>query len=425
VQEGDVELGPGVRIDRYEIVRSVATGGMGRVWLGRFGGKHGFEKQVAIKTILPELAVDQQFRTMLLDEARICSRLEHANIAQILDVGEHGKLPYIVFEWVDGASLEQLCRVAEDRGQPVALGPLLRVMADVCSGLHAAHELTDEEGHPLKVVHRDVTPNNIIVSRKGFAKLIDFGVAKARDRMAGETRSGIVKGTPQYMAPEQARGDKVDRRADVWAVGAVLHRALRGAPPFKDRFELEAFIRRRKELDPLPDDVPEDVRSIVMMAMHRDPAERFVTADELRFALERARSKNDTRRSIADLFPAGESTPAGRAMSELPTAAEDIALARTFTALPGETSDKAPKVVTSNETSSVAESAKPASPRRSTSDRPMRDPARDAVTSASERPAAPRSARAGASAQLKLAFAVALVVAALAVAALVWSLKSS
>src|SRR5437899_3147081 len=109
---------------------------MGHVWLARFGGKHGFEKQVAIKTVLPELAVSPQFRAMLLDEARICSRLEHANVAQILDVGEHGALPYIVFEWVEGAALEQLCVNAEDAGARIALGPLLRVMADVCSGLH-------------------------------------------------------------------------------------------------------------------------------------------------------------------------------------------------------------------------------------------------------------------------------------------------
>ena len=277
---------------------------MGRVWLASFGGKHGFRKQVAIKTVLPELASDATFRSMLLDEARLCSRLEHANVAQILDVGEHGDVPYIVFEWVEGASLEQIRRAAEDRGETVALGPLLRVMADVSSGLHAAHELADSAGKLLNVVHRDVTPNNIVVSRKGFAKLIDFGVAKARNRMTGETRSGIVKGTPQYMAPEQARGDKVDWRADVWAVGAVLYRALQGAPPFKDRFDLEDFVRKKKELAPLRSAIPSDVRDIVTQAMQRDPAERFVSADELRFALERSMSMNDTRRSIRGSLPA-------------------------------------------------------------------------------------------------------------------------
>jgi serine/threonine protein kinase len=323
VVEAAGELGPGARIDRYEIVRSVATGGMGCVWLGRLSGKHGFEKLVAIKTLRPELAALPGLRTMLLDEARICSRLEHANVAQILDVGEYEALPYIVFEWVDGAPLGEICRNAEAHGERVALVPILRVMADVCSGLHAAHELTDESGGLLRVVHRDVSPNNILVSKKGFAKIIDFGIAKARDRIAGETRSGIVKGTPQYMAPEQAYGAKVDRRADVWGVGAVLYRALVAAPPFNDRFELEAFLHHTKELDPLPDWVPADVRDIVARSMQRDPAERFATADELRFAFERAIGAHDTGQSFAELF-VPTSPPRPPASSEMATVPEGV-----------------------------------------------------------------------------------------------------
>ena len=326
---GPGEMSPGTRIDRYEMVRSVGVGGMGRVWLGRFKGKHGFEKQVAIKTILPELATQPQFRQMLLDEARISARLQHANVAQILDVGEHQGVTYIVFEWVEGSSLYKLGRAAEAREEPLPLGPLVRVMVNVCSGLHAAHELTDPEGRPLGIVHRDVTPSNIIVSQGGYAKLIDFGIAKAKGRIAAETRSGIVKGTPQYMAPEQARGDKVDRRCDVWAVGAVLYRALAGTPPFKDRFELETFILERSVLAPLPDRVPEAVRAVVERAMRRDPAERFPGADEVRFALERALGGDDLRATFEDMFPSTDLPGVSGDALETPTAAEGLPFART------------------------------------------------------------------------------------------------
>jgi serine/threonine protein kinase len=326
---GPGEMSPGTRIDRYEMVRSVGVGGMGRVWLGRFRGKHGFEKRVAIKTILPELATQPQFRQMLLDEARISARLQHANVAQILDVGEHQGVTYIVFEWVEGSSLYKLCRAAEARGEPLALGPLVRVMINVCSGLQAAHELTDEEGRPLGIVHRDVTPSNIIVSQGGYAKLIDFGIAKAKGRIAAETRSGIVKGTPQYMAPEQARGDPVDRRCDVCAVGAVFYRALAGTPPFRDRFELEAFILERTELAPLPDRVPRAVREVVERAMRRDPAERFPGADELRFALERALVGDELRLSFEDMFPSTDLPAVQDDASDKATAAQGLAFART------------------------------------------------------------------------------------------------
>ncbi len=220
------EIDVGTIFDRYEIVRHVARGGMGSVWLARFAGKHGFTKHVAIKTIVPELAENPQFHAMFLEEARISSKLVHANAAQVLDVGEHGRAVYIVFEWVDGRSVEELCRAAEARGERIPLPLILRALADASAGLHAAHILADEDGRPLGIVHRDVTPNNILVSDKGFAKVIDFGIAKARDRVAVEDRSGFVKGTPQYMSPEAAGKLVVDRRADVWSLGAILFRAL-------------------------------------------------------------------------------------------------------------------------------------------------------------------------------------------------------
>jgi serine/threonine-protein kinase len=325
-------LEPGAVLDRYEIVRRVATGGMGSVWLARLRGKHGFEKLVAIKTILPQYAKDEHFRRMFLDEARLSSRLEHANVAQILDLGEHDGALYIAFEWVEGRSLEQLCQQHESGRLPIEAA--LRVVADVCAGLHAAHELTDEQGNALNVVHRDMTPNNVLVSPRGFAKIIDFGVAKARGRLAGETRSGIVKGTPQYMAPEQLRADPIDRRADVWAAGAVLYRVVSGKPPFADRFELEAFIRKRAELAPLPDTIPSDVREIVGRALQRDRDDRYATADEMRVAIERVIQTATGRAELARAF-GGET----RTTSIVPSAApistpDELPFAETKTALP-------------------------------------------------------------------------------------------
>ena len=281
------DLEVGTTIDRYEVVRHVARGGMGSVWLGRFSGKHGFEKLVAIKTIRPELAQEGRFRAMFLDEARTTARLSHANIAQVLDVGEQGSMLFIVFEWVDGTSLEQLCVDSAASGEPLEVEFLLRRMMETCAGLHAAHELASSDGAPLGIVHRDVSPMNVMVSKEGFAKVIDFGVAKARDRMAPETRSGIVKGTPQYMAPEQATGQDVDRRADVWSVGSTLYRALSGMPPFADREALAAFLAGRP-LRPLPDTIPAPVREVVQRALQLDPADRYASADAMRAALEGA-----------------------------------------------------------------------------------------------------------------------------------------
>jgi serine/threonine-protein kinase len=391
------ELGPGSKIGRYEVVRSVARGGMGHVWLGRLSGMHGFEKLVAIKTIRPDLASDAQLRTMLLDEAGICSRIQHANVAQILDVGEHDGLPYVVFEWVEGASLEELFRAAEGREERAAVAPLLRVMAWVCEGLHAAHELKDERGELLKVVHRDVSPSNVIVGRSGYAKLIDFGVARARDRIAGETRSGIVKGTPQYMAPEQAQGAKVDRRADVWAVGAVMHRGLSGSPPFRDRFALERYIHRRSEPDPLPEEVPAEVREIVARAMRRDPAERFPTAADMGFAIERVLRAEDARPDIGELF-SSESGPA-KGPAEQPTErAGDLAFAAT---------------------QPLAEGVGPKPPKDAEAEVPATK-----VLSPRVAPAPSRAIQAPSRA-IRIAFAVAIAAAALGLGALVWALVST
>ena len=290
MQPGRTPLEPGSRLDRYELLCPIAHGGMALVWLARMVGKHGFEKLVAIKTILPEYAADTRFQQMFLDEARIASGIEHVNVAHILDLGEQHDILYIVMEWVDGDSLSKLHRAVERRGERIPLGILLRVMSDACGGLHAAHDLTDKTGRPLGVVHRDVSPQNILVSSKGNAKLIDFGIAKALVRLSGETNAGLLKGKIQYMAPEQAMGRPLDRRADVWAVGACLYYLLSGVPPFDGENQLATLhmLTGGSPPPPLPASVPAAVRDLVLRALAFDPAQRTASAADLQRELEQA-----------------------------------------------------------------------------------------------------------------------------------------
>ena len=276
-------------MDRYELVYPVARGGMARVWVAKLRGKHGFEKMVALKTILPTFAEDQRFRRMFLDEAKIASGIEHVNVAQILDLGEQAGQLYLVMEWVDGDSLQELDRAAEKAGGALPIPVLVRVLADACSGLHAAHELADAHGKTLNVVHRDVSPQNILISAKGVVKLIDFGVVKARRRAAEETTTGTVKGKLHYMAPEQALGQgSVDRRADIWAVGATLYRLLARKPVYRGTTPLSTFKRLTSTVapEPLPAHIPGALSTIVLKALAFEPERRFATAAELGSALE-------------------------------------------------------------------------------------------------------------------------------------------
>ncbi|MDB4998651.1 MAG: serine/threonine protein kinase, partial [Myxococcaceae bacterium] len=231
---------------------------------------------------------DLRFQQMFLDEARIASGIEHANVAHILDLGDQHDVLYIVMEWVDGDSLSKLNRAAERRGQRIPLGVVLRILADTCGGLHAAHELTDKLGKTLGVVHRDISPQNILVSARGSAKLIDFGIAKALDRVSGDTGTGLLKGKIQYMAPEQAIGKAVDRRADVWAIGSVLYYLLAGVSPYDGPNQLATLhlLTSGKPPPPLPAHVPPAVDALARRAMAHDPEDRIATAADLQRQLE-------------------------------------------------------------------------------------------------------------------------------------------
>jgi serine/threonine protein kinase len=280
----------GFKLDRYELLCPIAEGGMARVWISRQTGKHGFEKLVAIKTILPKLASDTSFQTMFVDEARIAARIEHANVAHVLDVGEQHGTTYLVMEYVDGEALSVLHRTLKKKNDRVPTGILLRILADVCGGLHAAHDLRGDDGQLLNVVHRDVSPQNILLGMKGVAKLIDFGIAKARDRIAGDTNTGTVKGKVRYMAPEQAVGATVDRRADIWSVGAILYHLISGKPPYDGENDVQTLLALTSGRLPAPlaPTVHPAIVAIVKRTLVAAPEQRFASAAELQQAIEDA-----------------------------------------------------------------------------------------------------------------------------------------
>ncbi len=289
--EDKTHLAPGYRLDRYELLCPLGVGGMASVWVARLLGKHGFEKLVAVKTILPTYARDPAFQRMFLDEARIAARIQHVNVAQILDLGDQHGVLYLVMEWVAGEALSKLARAVQEHGASFPPGVAARILVDVCAGLHAAHELRDRSGASLEIVHRDVSPHNILVGAQGVSKVIDFGIAKARDRAAGDTRTGSFKGKVKYMAPEQAVAPKsTDRRADIWAVGAVLYSVLAERSPYESENDMATLVQlaQQKEPEPLPAGVPDPIRRLVAKALAWNADDRYPTAPALGEALEDA-----------------------------------------------------------------------------------------------------------------------------------------
>ncbi|HEY3817065.1 MAG TPA: serine/threonine-protein kinase [Polyangiaceae bacterium] len=321
------QLAPGYKLDRYELLCPIAEGGMASVWVARQRGKHGFEKLVAIKTILPKFAADIRFQEMFLDEARIAARIEHLNVAQILDLGEEHEILYLAMEYVDGDAVSKLNRACQKKGVKIPTGIVLRVMADTCAGLHEAHELKDPTGRLLEIVHRDVSPHNVLVSTKGIAKLIDFGIAKARSRVGTDTNSGVLKGKIQYMAPEQALGRPVDRRADVWAVGAIVYHLLAGKPPYEGDNQLATLhlLGSGRPPVPLPPGIHPSIAGVVRKALAHAPENRYATAAELREAIEDAMIEAMVPTNVADVAAFSSEHLADRA--ERRKQAVDIALA--------------------------------------------------------------------------------------------------
>jgi len=284
----------GMRLGRYELVARVARGGMADVWIGRQLGELGFSRIVAIKTILPELAEEASFRRMFLEEARIASRIRHTHIVEVLDLGEEGSIVFQVMTLVEGDSVAGLLKRIKRRGRKGGLPAhiALRIVSDALAGLHAAHELVDVDGVPLGLVHRDVSPQNILVGSDGVSKLSDFGIAKVLGRHGDETVAGQVKGKLAYLSPEQATRQPLDRRSDVFATGIVLWEALTGERLFRglDVVETLSNVATKAVPDPRSVDptIPAPIAEVTKRALEREPGARFATAAEMAEALDAA-----------------------------------------------------------------------------------------------------------------------------------------
>jgi serine/threonine-protein kinase len=275
----------------YEPLFELATGGMATVMVARQVGAASFERLVVIKRVHPHLCREGEFVTMFVDEAQIASSIHHPNVVSVIDVAHRDAELLLVLDYVEGLSLAELAKAASEASVRIPPAVASRILSDVLSGVEAAHAATDLAGRPLHVVHRDVSPQNVLVGTDGSSRVIDFGIAKAATRLTATT-SGVVKGKLSYMAPEQIKQQPLDRRADVFSAGVVLHELLTGARLFKAGHDGDAVLMVLLGEIPNPSsvapDVPPEVDPVVLKALERNPADRFASAAELRDALEAA-----------------------------------------------------------------------------------------------------------------------------------------
>ncbi|MGH7272776.1 MAG: serine/threonine-protein kinase, partial [Polyangiaceae bacterium] len=281
-------------LGKYRIIAELARGGMGVVRLALTQGLAGFTKLLVLKELRSEFLDDPAFVRMFFDEARLAARLNHPNVVQTIEVGSDGRRPFIAMEYIEGQSLQRVIRRARSRQRvgEASLIPLhvrMRALADVLSALDYAHGLTDIGGEPLGLVHRDVSPHNVLVTYEGHVKLVDFGIAKTESARE-ETRAGVLKGKTMYMAPEQAACENIDCRADVFSVGLMLWEAVAGRRAWEGmgdvailRSLLVGSVPRIAEAKP---DIDADLEAIVRRATSADPGERYPTARALRADIE-------------------------------------------------------------------------------------------------------------------------------------------
>jgi serine/threonine-protein kinase len=303
----------GKELGRYEILVPLARGGMAEVWAARLQGSRGFSKLVAVKVILPGGMDNSRLEQMFLEEASLAALIHHPNVVETLELGEHEGTLYLVMEWVEGESLRYVLNRAEERGG-LPLTVAVNLVGQACKGLHAAHELCGEDGRPLGLVHRDISPQNILVTYTGTAKIVDFGIAKATGRASSLTEAGEIKGKVSYMSPEQLRGGALDRRSDLFALGILLFLLTTGTHPFKGanpgetvkRLASDEIVARPSELVP---NYPAKLEAVVLKALSHDANERWPSARHLLAALEEAlpqafqsRAENEIRHYLSELL---------------------------------------------------------------------------------------------------------------------------
>ncbi len=297
--------GDGEKLDRFELISEIASGGMATVFLARLVGVAGFQRLVAIKRLHPHLAKDPDFVDMFLDEARLAARIHHPNVVSIQEVGQNEHGYYLVMDYVEGATLGKLLTRAAREGRRIPADVAIRIMLDTLAGLQAAHELEGDDGKPLEIVHRDVSPQNVLLGADGVARLSDFGVARAQSKIS-VTKTGQLKGKLAYMAPEQAQGKRVDRRADLFACGIVLWESLALRRLFKGDSDAEVLTKVLYESIPgLREATPTvsvALEAVVARALARNPDDRYPTALAFAEALEevaKAQSMLATPRDVA------------------------------------------------------------------------------------------------------------------------------
>ena len=294
---------PARRLDRYELITEIAAGGMATVYLARLQGTGGFQRLVAIKRLHAELATEPEFVEMFLEEARIAAQIHHAHAVPILEIGSSPRGYYLVMEYIEGVTLAQLAHRVAQAGLQMPRKIALRIILDALSGLHAAHELNDEGGRPIGVVHRDVSPQNILVGVDGTARLTDFGVARTTAHVA-DSKLGALKGKVAYMAPEQIRREPIDRRADLFAMGVILWEVLAGRPLFRAESKLDTMERALNAPIPRLRDtvfgISDALDDLASRALSRARRERFQTAVEMADAIELvAKGSIATSREVA------------------------------------------------------------------------------------------------------------------------------
>jgi serine/threonine-protein kinase len=284
----DTSWVPGATVGRYALITPIATGGMAQIWLARQLGLHGFEKIVVVKRMVSSVEADPDHIEMFFSEARLAAQLNHPNIVQIFELGEEAGAFFIAMEFVDGESLSSVSREAHRQKHPIPLTMAAQLIAWAAEGLHYAHTQVDAQGRPQSIIHRDVSPQNLLVTYTGGLKVVDFGIAKVASQA---TQSGKLKGKLAYMSPEQGRGESLDARSDVFALGVVLFELVTGGRLFPRAEELE-ILQRLTTNRPLPHarernpDLPEALDAIIARALEPHRERRWATARDLQLALE-------------------------------------------------------------------------------------------------------------------------------------------
>ncbi|MCR9163989.1 MAG: serine/threonine protein kinase [Nannocystaceae bacterium] len=306
----EVETGRILR-GRYELIHRLGHGGMASVYLGRAIGTAGFERLVAVKVIHPHLVNEAEFVEMFLDEARIAAKIHHPNVCETIDLGDDDGVFFMVMEYVEGETLSSLVRQLRKRDQKLPIAVALQIAADACRGLEAAHSLKDHDGTALDLVHRDVSPHNLLVTMDGRVKVVDFGIMKAAGKRSN-TLTGQLRGKLTYMSPEQARGEPVDRRSDIYAMGVILWELLAGARFYRGETDSEILAQvglgRRQDISEFRDDIPESVTKVLDSALAQSRHDRYESADEmlkgLRAALRQLldADEDDPREVLGDVM---------------------------------------------------------------------------------------------------------------------------